>query len=331
MRKFFAAFAFTIVASVAAFGQAFEVASIRPAAPLNIAALQAGKATVGQKVEGSRVTLGFVSLRDLITIAYEIKPDQFVGPDWMAMQRYDISATMPEGATDKQIPAMLKALLTERFNVKVHRETKEQNVYALTEAKGGHKMKPAAPAAPAPVADPTAEPAPPAKGETVIGTGDQQIRFTQNPNRAAAASGGTLATMNSAATGNVKISMVGGPTDGIMKLDMERMTIPTLIQQLTPMLDLPIVDQTGLTGAYQVTLQLSLADLMQTVAKAAAVTGIPMPALPPPPGAAAGGAAEPAGQSIFASVQQLGLKLDKQKADVEKLIVDSADKAPTEN
>jgi uncharacterized protein (TIGR03435 family) len=38
---------------------------------------------------------------------------------------------------------MLQALLAERFQLKLHRETRESSVYALTTVKSGHKLKPA--------------------------------------------------------------------------------------------------------------------------------------------------------------------------------------------
>jgi uncharacterized protein (TIGR03435 family) len=42
-------------------------------------------------------------------------------------------------------------------------------------------------------------------------------------------------------------------------------------------------------------------------------------------------ASDPAGRSIFHAVQQLGLKLDSQKASVETLIIDHIEQNPTEN
>jgi len=48
---------------------------------------------------------------------------------------------------------------------------------------------------------------------------------------------------------------------------------------------------------------------------------------PPPPGETA---ADPAGVSLFTSIQQLGLKLEPRKAPVEVIVVDKADKVPTQ-
>src|SRR5215471_21466348 len=117
----------------------FEVASIRPSdlANLNIAAGIRG----GVRVDGSQVRYTLVPLITYIGYAFEIRNYQIVGPDWLRSQLFDIVAKLPEGTTTKQVPQMLRALLEDRFGLKVHRETKEFPVYALEIAKGGLKMK----------------------------------------------------------------------------------------------------------------------------------------------------------------------------------------------
>ena len=88
----------------------FEVATIKPAAPLNPAMVASGKLHVGMNVDAARVDIGFLSLNDLILLAYKVKQHQLVGPDWMKNQRFDILAKMPEGATKEQVPEMLQGL-----------------------------------------------------------------------------------------------------------------------------------------------------------------------------------------------------------------------------
>src|ERR1035441_5524115 len=86
------------LAACAALGQtpaaapAFEVASVKPAAPLDANLVMSGKMHVGMRTDGARVDIGFLSLADLIRIAYRVKPYQISGPDWMASQRFDIQA-----------------------------------------------------------------------------------------------------------------------------------------------------------------------------------------------------------------------------------------------
>ena len=76
MRKFRAAL---LVSAITAFAQApltFEVASIKPAGPLNPAAIQSGKMRMGMKIDGAIVDIGSFSLTDLIRTAYEVKDYQ---------------------------------------------------------------------------------------------------------------------------------------------------------------------------------------------------------------------------------------------------------------
>jgi uncharacterized protein (TIGR03435 family) len=52
--------------------------------------------------------------------AYGIKSTpQIEGPDWLWEERYDIDATLPEGASREQVPAMLRGLLADRFKLAI--------------------------------------------------------------------------------------------------------------------------------------------------------------------------------------------------------------------
>src|SRR5262249_30571243 len=124
----------------------FEVASIKPAGPLE-KMVASGQLHVGMHVDGARVDIGSMAVPDLIQIAYKVKRYQLqgAGADGIGAQRWDILAKLPEGAKEDQVPEMLQALLADRFKLQIHRDTKEQSVYALVVGKGGHKMKDAAP------------------------------------------------------------------------------------------------------------------------------------------------------------------------------------------
>ena len=121
---------------------AFEVASIKPAPPLDPAKIMGGKMHIGMSVDAARVDIGSLSLADLIRIAYKLKQHQLSGPEWMSAQRFDVLAKMPEGATKEQVPEMLQALLAERFKLTMHRESKDHAIYALIVGKNGAKLKP---------------------------------------------------------------------------------------------------------------------------------------------------------------------------------------------
>ena len=109
----------------------FEVASIRPTPEGNAAA------GVGLRITDSQVHITGLSLRDYIGMAYSLEPPQVIAPEWVAQQRFDISCNLPAGATREQVPQMLQVLLAERFQVKVHKESREFPIYALTVSKGG--------------------------------------------------------------------------------------------------------------------------------------------------------------------------------------------------
>ena len=316
----------SILVSGLAFGQTFDVATIKQADPINIQALAAAGRTgsislpnIGMRVTGNQVNFGYMSLRDLATIAYAVKPTQIKAPDWMAQQRFDIQALMPEGADQKQVPAMLQALLKDRFKLVAHKDSKEQDVMALEVAKGGHKMKEAAPV------DPNAVAAARAAGAQTMTFGGQQVTVNRSGGGATAVVAG-----GPAGTGGVKVSM---GQDMQMHMEIERMTMQQLVDQLTTMNELQVVDRTGLTGAFQVTLDISMADMLAVARRSGAMAGVALPAGlgGAPAGMPAGlGAADPGGD-ISSTVAKLGLRLEKTKAVMESVTVESAEKLPTEN
>jgi uncharacterized protein (TIGR03435 family) len=64
------------------------------------------------------------------------------GPSWIGADRFDITATMPEGAAMRDLPVMLQALLADRFRLAVHAETRETPMYALVVARGDGRLGP---------------------------------------------------------------------------------------------------------------------------------------------------------------------------------------------
>ena len=86
-----------------------------------------------------------VPLRFCLEWAYDLKDYEISGPDWIKNDnRYDIIANAP-GASENQMRLMLQTLLIDRFQMKVHRETKNLDVYALLPGKGSPKVKVATP------------------------------------------------------------------------------------------------------------------------------------------------------------------------------------------
>jgi uncharacterized protein (TIGR03435 family) len=66
----------------------------------------------------------------------------------MQERRYDIHANVPADAPKGHIPEMLQNLLANRFQMKLHWETREESGYVLTVATGGLKLKQSAPDTP---------------------------------------------------------------------------------------------------------------------------------------------------------------------------------------
>jgi bla regulator protein blaR1 len=114
---------------------AFEVASIR----INKSGDQSRSI---RSMPGGRLQATNVPLRNLIRFAYEVLTLGEItgGPDWMESAAFDIVA---KGDAEESQPSMMRALLAERFKLAVHREMREQALYALTLARTDKKLGPA--------------------------------------------------------------------------------------------------------------------------------------------------------------------------------------------
>jgi uncharacterized protein (TIGR03435 family) len=95
-----------------------------------------------------------VSLKFLMEWSYVLPEARIVGgPAWFDSTKFDIEAKADE-AVDKQLgslpsataraqkQAMVRALLADRFQLKVHEETRELPIYALVLTKDGPKFQP---------------------------------------------------------------------------------------------------------------------------------------------------------------------------------------------
>jgi uncharacterized protein (TIGR03435 family) len=129
----------------------FEVASIRPSSPEEIAAGWSGISS-----GNGRTTALNVTLKGTVAESYEIREDRVLGgPAWIGSDRYHImaksdvpagketagtatarTAAAREGVGKDAVDAMLRTLLAERFNLKLHRETRVGEVLILGVAKG---------------------------------------------------------------------------------------------------------------------------------------------------------------------------------------------------
>jgi uncharacterized protein (TIGR03435 family) len=192
---------------------------------------------------GGRITIDNVSLRECIQFAYRIatgREFELSGPGWLDTENFDIVATFPAETSSDRIRDMLRTLLTERFALRTHTETRKLESYALVVGKRGPKLS----------AESTA-----ADGAFIFGEDHMTAR------------GISLASL---------ADRLSGP---VFKLDR------------------PVVDMTGIKGAYDFTLEWS-----------------------------------PDGASIFAALQdELGLRLEARTMAFSILIVDHADREPASN
>jgi len=113
----------------------FEVASIKLATPSSD-----GRNHSRYSIDSQRLIDTNVSVRDLLEQAYQVQSDQIVGPPWLGDTRFDIAATIPAGIPKDRVPQMLQSLLTERFGVVLHRDTREMTRYSLGVAAAGSKL-----------------------------------------------------------------------------------------------------------------------------------------------------------------------------------------------
>jgi uncharacterized protein (TIGR03435 family) len=94
-----------------------------------------------QHRDPGRIDLQRIGLQGLLWEAYRVWYYQIVWPQGgRRTESYDITATIPAGASKEDIRQMLQALLAERLHLTLHWETRELPVYALTVAKSGLRM-----------------------------------------------------------------------------------------------------------------------------------------------------------------------------------------------
>jgi uncharacterized protein (TIGR03435 family) len=327
LSKFVVGLALTSAVAFAQSKPTFEVASVKPSAPLDMAKMAAAMRSgqmpkIGPHIDGARAEYIYMALRDLIVLAYKVKPYQITGPDWLTSERFDIAAKLPEGASKDDAPKMLQALLEDRFKLAVHRESKEHPVLALVVGKGGPKMK-EAPTAPQPIDDAT----PLKPGEMKMDTAEGKMRMTIGKD------GGVSVNMGAKGSMNYKVDQA----TQTMHLEASMLTMSGFADMLTQFSKIgnktgrPVVDRTALKGNYQVALDISMADLIN-MARAAGANIPNAPAAAAASASPADAASDPSGSSsLYKAVQSLGLKLESSKAVVEQLIVDHMERKPTEN
>jgi uncharacterized protein (TIGR03435 family) len=171
---------------------------------------------------GGRFTATNAKLKMLIGIAYNVKTFEISGgPGWIDSDGYDITAKAVDTNTNlDQLRPMLQTLLEDRFKLKVHRETKEMPVYALTFAKNGSKL-------------------PEAKDGGCVKFGPDSPPPPLP------------------APGQLPPILCGGFLRGPNLLQAGKVDIKQLVNVLSDVLGRPVIDKTGYTGTFDVKLEFS--------------------------------------------------------------------------
>ena len=262
----------------------FEVVSIKPFDA-------SGGAQPRISMTPGRYDLAGMPLRAVIGQALILPPNRIFGlPDWVDTERYTIAAKAPDGpSAARAMLVMIANLLKDRFSMVSHTETREMPVYNLVLARADRRFGPSL-------------------KET---SADCRAAIAARLDAIARGEPVPAAPIGSNACGEVRINAGMASFSGV--------TPAGIAGALTPFAGRPVIDKTGLAGAYDFTLKWSAA------AGAPAPFGLPPgvlgpPAAPPPP-------ADPDAPDIFTAVQeQLGLKLESARGPVPVVVVDRIEK-----
>lgn len=225
---------------------------------------------------GGRFVLSAMPIAPLIRSAYRSDTDDLIGaPDWVLSEEYDLAAQAGRAVGREQMTAMLQALLAERFKLAAHYEMQERPVYALR----------------------------PARADGRLGA---NIRRSELDCEAidAARRGGSGGPFPLPANGAPACGMAMRGGNG-MQLLTGGLPLARLMGSIGAAAGRVVVDKTGLTGNYEITLRFMPQQAQNNA-----------PDAPP---------------DIFTALQeQLGLKLEPDRAPVRVLVIDHIER-PTEN
>lgn len=293
----------TLLASVAASAQApvppspaasvatFEVASVKPSNPDPASPL--GGVALPLPLPGGRFTATNTPLRMLIMMAYELQQEaQLVGgPPALLAAKYDITAKTEGSATlaQKDLPPLLRALLTDRFSLKVHTESRELPVYDLVLARSDGRLGPDFR---------------PSKSDCA--RADELVAEQS----AAIARGDLSSALGVPGPCTVTTDASGGPLNLVMRGDGQEMR--QIVEVLSQLTGRTVRDQTGLAGRYDFAMKMDL----QTVLAMAQRMGANVPA-------AAANIPQTDGSSLMTALnEQLGLKLESTRGAVTVVVID---------
>jgi len=279
----------TVLAQVPATKPQFEVSSIK----LNSGCSGPGGPSLSSR---GRLTMPCVSLRTLIQMAYttyeglSLNPHHIRiigGPRWLNSEYYDLAAKAEGNAHRAEMEGpMLRALLEDRFKVRVHMESREMPVYSLIVAKGGAKIQPLKQGACLPY-----------DTDNIL-----QMHAPQKPT-------------DPKYCGTVMIG--ASPDKPTTVAHYYGVSMPELAgRMLAPYVDRPVIDKTGLGGRYDIRLEFAMGGVS---GRGVLLNGVPSTVGPTADDPLAV-------SIFDALQEQLGLKLTSDKGSVQVLVVDSAER-----
>jgi uncharacterized protein (TIGR03435 family) len=276
---------------------AFEVTSVKRNT--------SGEGFITANLAPGRPSFINMPVRQLIVRAYGVQAFQVLGgPSWISGDRFDITAkTADDGATPAQLNLMLQSLLGDRFKLRVHRETRQSDVYHLVKArpdgKLGDGLKPAA-------VDCSAVGGRGRPGGPGPGPGGPTTASVPVPAPGAGPRAGGPQPGPGGALGGCMIMMTPG------RFQVGGQPLSAFANVLANQMGRPVLDETGLTGAYDLTLSY-LPD--------AGGRGLPPPGAPDLP------PIDPNAPSLPTALQeQLGLKLQSARGPMEVVVIDSVER-----
>ena len=287
-----------VVAAVAIGAQEvtqFEVASVKPSNPA--AGSPVARTPLLLPPVGGRLTATNVTVKQLVQFAYGLQSFQVAGgPAWVESERFDVQAKAADSsAAMAAVQPMLKALLADRFALRLHMETRELPMSALVLARRdgslGAKLEPSA-----------------ADCAGAQARADMLAEVL--------AKGGPAALAAAMPTPGDVVPCAVSPSltpDG-MGMRGNGVPMALLARFLTAVLGRVVEDRTGLIGLYDWELVFDPEILMRVAAEQAGVN-IPLPAAP-----------SDAPALLTALRQDLGLDLEGTRGPVDVLVIDSVER-----
>jgi len=263
----------------------FEVVSIKKSPPPDGPMMVRAGAREGDSWLADNATLRML-IRQAYGTEYPRDGQIIGGPGWLDTQRFDIIAKMAPGTSADDMREMVRGMLADRFALKVRTDKREMPVYALILAREDGRLGP--------------------RMKKLDGDCDD-IRARRAK--------GELPPLDPTARGVARPCFTGTTYSRVTRIESGGMRIAQLVNTLSQVSGRPVIDRTGLTGDFVLTLEF------------ATESGASTPFGPvAPPSVEAVDA-----PSLFSAIQdQLGLKLESRRDVLDALVIESAE-PPSEN